>query len=335
MNRDELVARIPLYASGALDPEEREAVAAALALHPDCQGAVESYGALDALLRRSLVREAIPAAAPAIKRQCPFCRDDLRSEEHVLCASCLTAHHKSCFAEHGGCSLMGCGGTRSVGATEPSLDLCPSCGEHTPSAAPYCSWCRAPLGGARLPRTRPAMEAPRTERRRFLAAAVLLLAGGLSIGYLFELRQNVLVRVLVAQSDARYGSRLEDSAQKTLVAIEDAQRLRYRSFTYRLVDIQGREETIPVRQYAPDFAALRDLESFREVRDDAFHYEMHLSSDRQHFYATARPKPGSRVPLRSFVVTSERPEVEVLAQPYARERTIDPETCVVSSEGRQ
>lgn len=43
---------------------------------------------------------------------CPYCRDDLAAErlEVVCCPACRTAHHAECFADAGGCTVLGCRG---------------------------------------------------------------------------------------------------------------------------------------------------------------------------------------------------------------------------------
>lgn len=58
------------------------------------------------------VRDLDPSAVIAIS--CSFCRGGLVRNDTVYCASCLAPHHHDCFAEHGRCSVMGCGETRVV-----------------------------------------------------------------------------------------------------------------------------------------------------------------------------------------------------------------------------
>ncbi len=108
-----------------------------------------------------------------VRRSCPYCKDDIHAEPHVLCVRCLTAHHRSCFSENRGCTLLGCRETRSLCLDEACLDACPACGVETPSSAPFCSWCQAPLGGE------PARRRGTRERLRFAGAcAALLVSGG-------------------------------------------------------------------------------------------------------------------------------------------------------------
>jgi hypothetical protein len=223
--REDLLDLLPLLASGALEPEERARAEELLGRHEDLASEAGSYRELDALLRRALRRS---AAAPSVRRQCPFCKDDLRKEAEVLCASCLTPHHKACFSENRGCSLLGCHGTRSVSAEEPSLEVCPSCGEHTPTGAPFCAWCRVSLGGDRLPRhATPGFAAPPAshwaERLRFVAASAAILLMGLSIGWFFEVRQNTIMDALIAQARERALRECSAELQRALDEVVKAQ----------------------------------------------------------------------------------------------------------------
>lgn len=44
--------------------------------------------------------------------RCPYCHVDIAEGESDLtaCGRCKTLHHEACFAEHGACTLLGCGG---------------------------------------------------------------------------------------------------------------------------------------------------------------------------------------------------------------------------------
>jgi hypothetical protein len=58
--------------------------------------------------------------------RCPYCHEafaDSPDEERVTCAGCGTPHHAECFAEHGGCSTLGCerDAARVAGGAEVSL----------------------------------------------------------------------------------------------------------------------------------------------------------------------------------------------------------------------
>ena len=246
--REELLEQIPLLACGALDPDERARAEGLLERHEDLQGAAASYRTLDALLARTLPRR---AAVPSVRRHRPYCKDDLRAEPEVLCAACLTPHHRSCFSENRGCSLLGCHGTRSVSVEEPSLDVCPSCGEHTPSGAPFCAWCRTPLGGERLPRhatpriaepARPARDWP-----RFVAACAALLVSGLAVGGFFEMRQNSMMDSLLEQASVREAKLCEQDLSSFLLTVANAQE------SFKKKDALGR--------YAPSWDSLATVAS--------------------------------------------------------------------------
>lgn len=48
--------------------------------------------------------------------RCPYCHVDIVEGETDLaaCDRCRTFHHAGCFAEHGGCTLLGCGGKATL-----------------------------------------------------------------------------------------------------------------------------------------------------------------------------------------------------------------------------
>jgi len=74
-------------------------------------GAVVLAGLWDmrATERRARTGHAKAREVPAIQR-CPFCRREFEEENaRVRCASCATPHHADCWAEHGSCTLFGCG----------------------------------------------------------------------------------------------------------------------------------------------------------------------------------------------------------------------------------
>ncbi len=72
-----------------------EAVADAYSRRPEVTGLVERYLWLE-------------GSSP----RCPYCHVDIAEGEPDLtaCGRCRTVHHEACFAEHGGCTLLGCGG---------------------------------------------------------------------------------------------------------------------------------------------------------------------------------------------------------------------------------
>jgi hypothetical protein len=82
-----------------------EAVAAAYSRRPEVVGLVERYLWLE-------------GSSP----RCPFCHVDIAEGEPDLtaCGRCRTVHHEACFAEHGGCTLLGCGGIeRALAPSRP------------------------------------------------------------------------------------------------------------------------------------------------------------------------------------------------------------------------
>lgn len=45
---------------------------------------------------------------------CPYCRDDVADEDALeACPHCRTLHHRDCYEEAGGCTLLGCAGAPS------------------------------------------------------------------------------------------------------------------------------------------------------------------------------------------------------------------------------
>lgn len=51
----------------------------------------------------------LPSSQRARQPWCPYCRDALEAAPTTACAGCGTAHHAQCFAEHGRCTVHGCG----------------------------------------------------------------------------------------------------------------------------------------------------------------------------------------------------------------------------------
>lgn len=85
--------RRPLRSGADLDAREtRDLFVILLQLGEACQGAPVS------LVER-----------PVAEIRCPYCRA-AADGELVTCTSCRTAHHSDCWAERGGCALLGCDG---------------------------------------------------------------------------------------------------------------------------------------------------------------------------------------------------------------------------------
>ena len=103
---------------GCQTAREEAGRAMALVVAPEVEPPPEVWHKLRGRLERERsgdepVRDvAEPGAVIAIS--CSFCRGGLVRVDTVYCASCLAPHHAECFAEHGRCSVMGCGETRVV-----------------------------------------------------------------------------------------------------------------------------------------------------------------------------------------------------------------------------
>lgn len=73
----------------------------------------------------SFVQITTRARAPASQDQqrCPYCLDDLDTEDHVDCDRCGTPHHLTCFQAHGSCTVLGCNGRPKDDASHLSSEL--------------------------------------------------------------------------------------------------------------------------------------------------------------------------------------------------------------------
>lgn len=60
--------------------------------------------------------------------RCPFCRDDVATEESVVCQGCLTRHHKPCWEEG-----TGCGSCRGTSLLEPASQHQQALDPHRPT----------------------------------------------------------------------------------------------------------------------------------------------------------------------------------------------------------
>jgi hypothetical protein len=63
---------------------------------------------------RVLGRELSALVDESGKTRCAYCHSNLTGDEPDLCAceKCRTVVHEACWAEHGGCPLLGCGGSK-------------------------------------------------------------------------------------------------------------------------------------------------------------------------------------------------------------------------------
>lgn len=79
-----------------------------------------------AAIARAYARRPAPLALGAVVERylwlegnaprCPYCHVDIAEGETdlVACDRCRTLHHAGCFSEHGGCTLLGCGGKATL-----------------------------------------------------------------------------------------------------------------------------------------------------------------------------------------------------------------------------
>lgn len=300
MSRDEVLDLLPLYAGGDLDDEQRVVVAAALAADPTLQAEAAQWAELDGALTRGLApaQAQVPAAAPrvVVRRRCPYCHDALQAGSIALCATCATPHHATCFAQHHGCSLLGCGGTRSMAVDAPESVVCAACEGNTPADAPFCARCGAAVAGG----ARPLHEAPlaRVESawspRRYLAAAALLVASTFGMGAFFGLQQRTFVVNYSRQMGEDAARRIESRMAKLLLQLYEVQS------TYRYMDLDGDGR----HDFAPHIASLAAQRPKLGGSDwiDGFawwepHYRitLHVSADGARFCAVARPTSGDEL----------------------------------------
>src|SRR4051812_22419619 len=60
------------------------------------------------------------AAATDTGRACPYCRFPLKEGVAVCeCGACHSVHHDDCWADNGGCAIVGCSGGDSPAAQAP------------------------------------------------------------------------------------------------------------------------------------------------------------------------------------------------------------------------
>jgi hypothetical protein len=74
------------------------------------------------------------SAVPAKALRCPYCHGELgRDMLAARCETCLTAHHATCFAERGSCSVHGCRGRAAhvgavaAGSERQHFGVCRAC----------------------------------------------------------------------------------------------------------------------------------------------------------------------------------------------------------------
>jgi hypothetical protein len=135
---------------------------------------------------QTLEQEAETQEPPTVRRLCPYCKDDLRSEPQILCAGCFTPHHKGCFSENRGCCLLGCGSKTPLSPEEPAPD--------------------APVGV-----------------RRLAGRGIVLLLVGLATGWLLETKQNSLIGLFTQEAGTRRRYQRECRLRELMTRIAKAQ----------------------------------------------------------------------------------------------------------------
>jgi hypothetical protein len=280
MTPEEALDLLPLLAASELDETTGAEVRATLAGRSGVGEELAKWTELDGLLERALASERPAAAAgaepPHTAVRCPYCRDSIAAGERVLCGGCLTPHHRVCFAENEGCSLLGCEETRTVGPNQPASVLCGSCKGDAPAGAAWCPWCRSPIAPARPPRHARRLSPRLQPLLAFAASVLLLLPGSLGVGYFTQRELERTWWEAKGSLDA-----LEDDAEarQILGSIAAAQKL------YRARATRGGE-------YASDLEALSPLleqdEAWRSARRGRFTIatEASLSRPDERFFAS-------------------------------------------------
>ncbi|MCO5169573.1 MAG: hypothetical protein M9894_24800 [Planctomycetes bacterium] len=84
-----------------------------------------------------------PRARPSPDWRCPFCHEAFEAApgERVRCRACGTRHHATCWLEHRGCSVHGCGtvdpaGREAAPWVEPAPEPAPVAQPAAPDEAP-------------------------------------------------------------------------------------------------------------------------------------------------------------------------------------------------------
>jgi len=78
----------------------------------------------------------IAMSQPIAGRICPFCQSVVKpGEGSIRCSSCGTLHHAECWAENGGCTILGCGGTAIRVRSHAQTPMPDQEDEDTPEAA--------------------------------------------------------------------------------------------------------------------------------------------------------------------------------------------------------
>ena len=275
MTPEEALDLLPLLVSNDLDESVRDEVRAALDGHPGVADELARWEELEGRLERGLAP--IEVRVPALR--CPYCRDGIPEEERALCGACLTPYHRLCFAENEGCSLLGCQGTHAVAPGARETIACGSCQGEAPRGAPFCPWCRARISAPAAPRhARRSLRA--SALLSYAASLLLLLPGGLGLGYLSE---RELERTWWQERGSLDALEEDAQARRVMRAVLEAQRL------YRARRANGGD-------YSPDLAgvlpALATNPDWRGLHERfAVATEASLSRPDERFFATVS-RPG-------------------------------------------
>jgi len=94
--------------------------------------------------------------------RCPYCRTVWEADEAVTCAGCSTVSHRDCWAENGGCAVLGCARSpEALAATRAQRPAPPGSGVPASPATPVArpapalhgappGWHPDPFGGPGL-----------------------------------------------------------------------------------------------------------------------------------------------------------------------------------------
>lgn len=121
-----------------------------------------------------MTRESRPRAATAADagRNCPYCRFPLKPGAALAaCAACDAAHHDDCWAENGGCAVVGCQNGPQAGPAAAT--------EQVTAGGTTASWSPATAAAPSVIATSEAGAGPQPPRRGIgglVAAAIVVLA---------------------------------------------------------------------------------------------------------------------------------------------------------------
>jgi hypothetical protein len=116
------------------------------------------------------------ASSEDVGRSCPYCRFAFKQGTDVVaCGFCHAAHHADCWADNGGCAIMGCEGAPSATAHSAPTAV-------APPAGPPAGRARPPVAPPPPPAPPPAPAARQRPGTALIAACVIaLLAAGAAV----------------------------------------------------------------------------------------------------------------------------------------------------------